>query len=590
MSLTESGTPRVALYYRVSQPGQVEAYGYDAQKRLLPAYARQQGWEIVGEYEEPGISGEFLTNRPAMMRLLADAQAGKIDVILVIEDSRLSRGDLAEWQFIKAVCDRHDISLATPSGLFYRPGNEDDDFMTDIRGAMSKAEKKRIMRRMARGKKEALEQGSLIHAQAPFGYRFVHYGKQRSEKRLEIVPEQAEVVRLIFDLAIYGVDGSGPLGVVRLAYHLNEVLRLPGPRSARWGRDRQAVEGAWSYVTIGNILRNEVYRGAWHFGKRDTTQDRYDRRGKLLTRSWGPRREREEWLTVADPEIIPPLVTDEVWEAAQEALNRRGRGGRKPVDGDRALLSGFLRCPHCGYAFAHYAPTHTTKAGEAKVYRRYVCLGRDYAKRFGIERCDNRRWKAEELESVVWEKIRAVVKSPDLLRSIVEAADTGAPPPAAEAPLLEKNLAALAVAEDRIKSAFRAGVYSLDELEAELRKVRQDREALEERRAGLARQVTERAAWERSVSAAVDLCQEYQPVIDDLSAAQRRGFLDDLVSEITVSRDGEVSIDLIFDARTQARVGEASLPTPETKSRNGFGICKSAPLAVCLRAAVGAPG
>src|SRR5688500_5211458 len=94
---------RVALYYRVSQPGQVDAYSLDAQRRLLPEHAQRMGWEVAGEYEDAGISGESLVYRPGMMQLLADAQAGRFDVILVIEDSRLSRGHLRDWEYIKAV-------------------------------------------------------------------------------------------------------------------------------------------------------------------------------------------------------------------------------------------------------------------------------------------------------------------------------------------------------------------------------------------------------------------------------------------------------------------------------------------------------
>ena len=48
----------------------------------------------------------------------------------------LSRGDLRDWEYIKSICDENDVSLATPAGVFYRPGNEDDDFLTDIRGGV----------------------------------------------------------------------------------------------------------------------------------------------------------------------------------------------------------------------------------------------------------------------------------------------------------------------------------------------------------------------------------------------------------------------------------------------------------------------
>ena len=58
-----------------------------------------------------------------MMRLLADAAQGRFDVILTIEDTRISRGELRYWEYIKGACDECSIALATPAGIFYSPGN-----------------------------------------------------------------------------------------------------------------------------------------------------------------------------------------------------------------------------------------------------------------------------------------------------------------------------------------------------------------------------------------------------------------------------------------------------------------------------------
>src|SRR5262249_49480380 len=151
----------------------------------LPDHAERMGWEIVDHYEEPGVSGDGLVTRPAMMRLLADAQKGMFDVILAIADDRFRRGPLADAEYVKPGCDENGISLATPSGIFYRPGNADDDFTTDMRFAVTKREKKNIKRRLATGKVEAAHQRCLPHSTAalPYGFQFERRARRPDEKK-----------------------------------------------------------------------------------------------------------------------------------------------------------------------------------------------------------------------------------------------------------------------------------------------------------------------------------------------------------------------------------------------------------------------
>ena len=553
---------RAAIYYRVSSPGQVDAFGYDAQKRILPEYASRVGWTIADHYEEPGLSGESLLNRPGMQRLLADGQRGLFDVILVVEDTRLSRGELRDWEYIKAICDDNEISLATPSGVFYRPHNEDDDFLTDIRGAMSKREKKQIQARMARGKQEALQQGRLIHSTAPFGYRFVRYGRQASEKRLEIVEEQADVVRLIYQLAAVGDGASRPMGITGIARHLNEVLHTPSPRSDHWGRENGGGpvvlgHGRWSISSVLQLIRNGVYSGRWHFGAAPGAPRKPEvvRPGRTV----GRERPMAQRRVLENPEVIPAIVSAELWQAANDAVSRRNRNtrGRPCQRPHRPLLSGFLRCPHCGYGMNHYATPYTAKGGEPALCRRYVCSGRMHSQRFNIERCDNQRWSAEVLESAVWEKVRGVLLSPELLESLVEDAGEELPPAAvSELPLIERGLGTVDAAAERVKAAYRSGIYSLAELETELGKIRQEREALENRLSDIQHQVDTRAEWEQRVADAIDTCREFQSIIDHADPSERRNILQDLVEEITIDRDGKLTLLMTFGNTVQARVHE----------------------------------
>src|SRR5262245_58283864 len=89
---------RCGIYYRVSDPKrETDGFGFAYQERNLPKNAEALGWNVVAHYKEPGISAEALHTRPQLLRALADAEKGAFDVLLAVEDTRFSRGELADW-------------------------------------------------------------------------------------------------------------------------------------------------------------------------------------------------------------------------------------------------------------------------------------------------------------------------------------------------------------------------------------------------------------------------------------------------------------------------------------------------------------
>src|ERR1041384_3598148 len=84
---------RCAIYARVSTEAQREKHTIDSQLRLLPEYATQRGWTIVEEYVDNGFSGETIEGRPAFSRLLDDATRQLFDVVLVIDEDRITRSN-----------------------------------------------------------------------------------------------------------------------------------------------------------------------------------------------------------------------------------------------------------------------------------------------------------------------------------------------------------------------------------------------------------------------------------------------------------------------------------------------------------------
>jgi DNA invertase Pin-like site-specific DNA recombinase len=506
----------VGTYRRCSTPGQVELYGWDAQQEILREHCRRMGWTLVQEYEDPGISGSTLFSRPGIMRLLEDAQKGLFDTILVVEQTRLSRGELSDWQVIKTICDDNGITIVTPNGPYYRPCNDDDDFRSDIDGAMGKREKREIVKRLVRGKNGAISKGALLLALAPHGYRFEQYGRKRSEKRLVPVEEPAETVRILFELVAHGPGDGEWWGRLRICDHLNNTLKLPSPRGRHWNP-----------VTVGWIIRNPVYKGVLLYGR--TVRD-----------TGNKRRQHLQPADLVDPEIVPPLVTVELWEAANEALSHRsehgrGRPARKNPPG---LLVSYLRCPHCGYKFAHNQ-VHRKQF----LYRDYLCAGRYQYKALGIEPCRNPRWRAEDVARDVWETLKRHIESPELLRETAEERRREQPQiDSSELVALQRALAESDGAVERIMTMYRRGTYSVEVAEQQLEAARRERQEVEERLARLQGALDERAEWEAHFAESLKLVAEYQSAIRDADPPQQRRIIEDLVREVELDREGNVLI------------------------------------------------
>jgi len=164
----------VAIYYRVSSHKQEEKYGLDAQRRILPDYCMKMDWYHDSElvYDEGGVSGETISERPEMQRLLRDAGNKKFDTVLVIEMERLTRSkDLHDLNTIKKAFRENGIKIAT-TGQFYDLNDLEDDFLSDLFGALSKREKQKILARAERGRQEKLKQGGHIGCGIPYGYDY----------------------------------------------------------------------------------------------------------------------------------------------------------------------------------------------------------------------------------------------------------------------------------------------------------------------------------------------------------------------------------------------------------------------------------
>jgi hypothetical protein len=492
-----------------------------------------------------------------------------------MEETRFSRGDMCDWGYIMSVCDATGLKLATPSGIFYDPRDPNTRMMVWLKGGMSEAEKLRFMDRARGGKKTCLQLGFLPHGCAPFGYRAVRYGPKPAHKRLEVVDDEARIVRLIFRLAVYGEGSSGPMGTVRIAHYLNEVERVPPPSAAIWGRVNQEwasrFTGRWASVSVRKILDNPVYKGIWPFGRREPVEPqrpRSDRPRKTPRSSQRARPQRLWQLTepgrkvlapgeLEPKDLIPAIVDEELWEAAQSAIRRRdnrSHPGCAPQE-ERALLVGFLVCPDCGYGFIQFRDQWKRRDGTRHERRCYTCNGRTLNKRKGKPPCRNRRWAADEVEEAVWKHVADLIRSPEMLASLVRESEEEQEP----VPVDLSEAAVQRLIADLDKRRRKMVVWAQDgtiteaDLKADTAVYTQAREELENRLSRMAEELETHRQWERSIREAMDLCTLYRQRIDGADTATRRAVLEEMVDKVTLAEDGTLNIHYLF-ARVRPRL------------------------------------
>lgn len=297
----------------------------DAHRTALYDFAGRLGAVISEEYAEVA-SGESLSARPEMLRLLEDIENGRWDGVFVVAVDRLSRGSQRQQGIIGEAFVDSETFIITPQRV-YDPLSESDMEIFDFNLFMSHREYDTIKRRLNAGREAACRRGEYIGKEPPFGYsKVVVNGRKTLEPN-----EHADTVRLIFRMYLEGVS------MYRIAKNLT-AMGLPTPKQSRLGAN------CWQPSVIGKMLSNPVYIGMirWRHTKLTAAPEGSGRKYRSVT--------NDEYLLAEG--LHEPIISREDFEAVQARLeeNRNFRGGGAI---ERNYYSRLLRCTRCGRAL-HY--------------------------------------------------------------------------------------------------------------------------------------------------------------------------------------------------------------------------------------------
>ena len=327
---------RVTFYARVSTDQDEQINSLENQVQYYTELIQSKpNWKFVPGYVDEGISGGSTKKRDNFNRMIRDAKAGMFDFIITKEISRFSRSTLDSIKYTQELLDYN-------VGVFFQNDNintldTDSEFRLVIMAGVAQDEIRKLSERLKFGFRQAIKNGHVLGNDKLYGY-------DKKDCVLTVNEEEAEIIRIIFDLY-----GNQRLGTRTISKRLMEL-----GYTSREGN-------AFNTLTIRHILENPKYKG-WYCGNKSQSVDYRTKRNVLLDES--------EWVTHPDPSI-PAIVPEELWNRANALYKRRREEMKSHSSGvsfhNRYPYSAKIYCEEHGTTF--HRQVIQTKKGQQEVWQ-----------------------------------------------------------------------------------------------------------------------------------------------------------------------------------------------------------------------------
>ena len=325
---------RVAGYARVSTDHEDQATSYEAQVDYYTSYIKSRDdWEFVTIYTDEGISATNTKKREGFKTMIADALAGKIDLIITKSVSRFARNTVDSLTTVRELKDKG-IEIYFEKENIWTLDSKGELLIT-IMSSLAQEESRSISENVTWGQRKRMADGKVSFAYS----RFLGLDKDKETGKIVVNPEQAETVKLIFRLFL---EGKTPHAI---ASHLTaQGIKTPG------GKD------VWNQQTIRRMLSNEKYKGDALLQKEFTV----DFLQKKLKKNEG---EVPQYYVEGNHEAI---ISPAVFDLVQEELAKRSMG--KTRYSGATIFSNKIRCADCGSWYGSKV-WHSTDSYRKTIYR-----------------------------------------------------------------------------------------------------------------------------------------------------------------------------------------------------------------------------
>lgn len=332
-------------------------------------------WKFAGSYIDDGISGMHADKREEFQRMLRDAKLGKIDMIITKEISRFARNTLDSIQYTRELLSYGVCVWFQNDGI--NTIDDDSEFRLTIMAGVAQDEIRKLSSRVKFGHAQSIKNGVVL------GHRM--YGYSNNQGKLELIPEEADMVRMVF--RDYASGMSTP--------RIEKKLWNMGYRSFKGGKISRDV--------IKNIIRNPKYKG-YYCGGKVKVVDMFTKKQEFLPQS--------EWIMFKDDgSRVPQIIDETTWEKANAYLRERGEAikSRKTSFKSENIFTGKLFCANDGAPY--WMKQHYIRGKEDV---RWVC---SYKIKNGAASCDSFGLAESELKEIIAELIN---KSSENIDSILE--------------------------------------------------------------------------------------------------------------------------------------------------------------------------
>ncbi len=357
---------RVTYYARVSSESDEQLNSLGNQISYYDELIkRNRNWTFVPGYIDEGLSGISTKKRENFNRMIEDAAEDKFDLVITKEISRFARNTLDSIQYTRQL-------LSCGVGVFFQNDNintldEDSELRLSIMSSIAQDELRKLSSRVKFGHQQAIKDKVVLGNSRIFGY-------VKDGGRLVIDEEQAEMVRELFELYACG------------QYSMKQIETIFWQKGYRNHNGNKIA-----HTTMSNMIANPKYKG-YYVGNKVRVIDMFSKKQKFLP--------PEEWVMFKDEtgQIVPAIVSEELWDKANEVLKRRSDDvkSRQGICNHQNLLTGKLFCTHCGAAY--YRRESKDKAGNKN--SKWVCSGKI---KNGADSCPSFPIYEEEIKPLLFE-------------------------------------------------------------------------------------------------------------------------------------------------------------------------------------------
>ncbi len=369
---------RVTYYARVSSEKDEQLNSLDNQISYYSDFIKKNpNWTFVEGYIDEGLSAMSTKKRENFHQMINDAKSGLFDLVITKEITRFARNTLDSIQYTREL-------LQYGVGVFFQNDNintldEDSELRLTIMSGIAQDELRKLSSRIKFGHQEAIKKNVVLGNSRIFGYR-------KDNKRLIIDEKEAEMVRELFTL--YATD----------QYSMKQIEEIFWNKGYRNNNGKRIC-----HSTMSNTISNPKYKG-YYVGNKVKIVDMFTKKQKFLP--------PEEWVMFKDEtgEIVPAIVSEELWEQANIVLRRRSHDvkNRQNKCNHPNLLTGKMYCTHCGKLYYR----KDSKDRKGNLLSRWICSGKINN---GADSCPSFTIYEEEIKKIIYEVFKDTAKDAELI-------------------------------------------------------------------------------------------------------------------------------------------------------------------------------